>query len=144
VTEDNSLLRAARERVPSRRIPGERLSRTELAESVNAWLWEHTDRRFELDDHLIGKWERGRVLWPIAAYRAALRAVLDVDSDAALGFRPPSRRSSGPAPCEDEPWTRERIARKLSDWQRGAARYASVVDVRESRAANVRLTAETV
>lgn len=92
VGEHNTLLRAARERLPSRRVPGEPLSRAELAELVNAWLWEHTGQRYELDDHLVGKWERGCVRWPIPAYRAALRAILGVDSDAALGFHPPTRR----------------------------------------------------
>ena len=86
--ERNARLRAARERLPSRRVPGDHLSRAELADMINAWLWEHTERRFELDDHLIGKWERGIVRYPIAPYRAALRAVLDVDTDAAVGFRP--------------------------------------------------------
>jgi hypothetical protein len=54
-------------------------------------LWEHTGRRFELDDHLIGKWERGVVRQPIRQYRAALRAVLGVYTDAELGFRAPAR-----------------------------------------------------
>jgi tetratricopeptide (TPR) repeat protein len=54
-------------------------------------LWENTGRRFELDDHLIGKWERGVVRQPIAQYRAALRAVLGVGTDTELGFRPPAR-----------------------------------------------------
>jgi hypothetical protein len=53
---------------------------------VNVWLWEHTGRRFELDDHLIGKWERGAVQYPIEPYRAALRAVLGAATDAELGF----------------------------------------------------------
>lgn len=91
--EPNDALRAARERMPSRLAPGEPMTRTELADAVNAWLWEATDRRFELDDHLIGKWERGVVRYPIREYRAALRAVLDVDTDAELGFRPPTHRA---------------------------------------------------
>lgn len=59
---------------------------------MNTWLWETTRRRFELDDHLIGKWERGVVRYPIREYRSALRAVLGVDTDDALGFHPPARR----------------------------------------------------
>jgi hypothetical protein len=86
VGEHNAALRAARERLPSRLAPGEPMTRAELAEAVNAWLWENTGRRFELDDHLIGKWERGVVRQPILQYRVALRAVLSVDTDAELGF----------------------------------------------------------
>jgi hypothetical protein len=97
VGEHNAALRAARERLSSRLVPGESMTRAELAEAVNAWLWEHTGRRFELDDHLIGKWERGVVRQPIRQYRVALRAVLGVDTDAELGFHPPSCRQTGAA-----------------------------------------------
>jgi hypothetical protein len=88
VGEHNAALRAARERLPSRIAPGEPMTRAELAEAVNAWLWANTGRRFELDDHLIGKWERGVVRQPIRQYRVALRAVLGVSTDAELGFHP--------------------------------------------------------
>jgi hypothetical protein len=91
VGEHNAALRAARERLSSRLAPGEPMTRAELAEAVNAWLWENTGRRFELDDHLIGKWERGVVRQPIRQYRVALRAVLGVDTDAELGFSPHGR-----------------------------------------------------
>jgi hypothetical protein len=87
MVEPNHALRAARERLPSRRVPGAPLSRAELAEAVNAHLWTRTGRRYELDDHLIGKWERGTVRTPSAPYRAALRTVLRIHSDADLGFR---------------------------------------------------------
>ena len=99
MAERNARLRAARECLPSRRVPGEHLTRAELAEMVNMWLWEHTGHLFELDDHLIGKWERGVVRYPIAPYRAALRTVLDVDTDAASGFTPP--RSATPTGATD-------------------------------------------
>lgn len=87
--EPNQRLRAVRERTPSRRVPGAPMSRTELADSVNAFLWERTGRRYALDDHAIGKWERGAVRCPIPEYRAALRVILGAD-DAGLGF-PPAR-----------------------------------------------------
>ncbi|MGH3612580.1 MAG: helix-turn-helix domain-containing protein [Pseudonocardia sp.] len=106
--ERNRLLRAARERLRSRRAPGERLSRAELAEWVNAWLWERTERRFGLDDHLVAKWERGIVRYPTAPYRSALRAVLGVETDAELGFVPPARRQPSAAP-DDRAWTRTGI-----------------------------------
>jgi hypothetical protein len=86
VGEPNDALRAARERLPSRRAPGESLSRPELAEAISAWLWHNTGKRYDLDHHLIGKWERGVVARPISPYRAALRAVLGVGSDVELGF----------------------------------------------------------
>jgi hypothetical protein len=91
MAESNHLLRAARERTPSGRLPNAHMSRTELAEAVNAWLHEHTDRSGALDDHYIGKLERGAVRWPGNDYRAGFRAVLKASSDAKLGFA----RSSG-------------------------------------------------
>lgn len=88
VPEPNHLLRAARERTPSRIAPGDCMSRRELAEAVAAWLWDTTNTRYDLDTRLLSKWERGHVRWPSAPYRAALRAVLRVTTDAALGFWP--------------------------------------------------------
>ena len=110
--ERNARLRTARERLPSCRVPGEHLSRAELADAVNAWLWEHTDRRFDLDDHLIGKWERGIVRYPIAPYRAALRAVLGVDTDVELGFVRSARptTATGTAAVTSDGWTMVAIA----------------------------------
>lgn len=120
VTEYNALLRAARERLPSRAAPGEHLTRAELADAVNAWLWEATRLRYELDDHLIGKWERGAVRWPIAPYRSALRAVLGVGTDAELGFRAPTRRRAATSPpLDDGRWTRGTIvadAATATEW----------------------------
>src|SRR5437899_520375 len=81
MSEVNGLLRAARERTPSRRAPGEHMSRAELAEAVCAWLWETTKTKYDLDGHYIAKLERGAVRWPGAAYRSGLRQVLNVASD---------------------------------------------------------------
>ncbi|GAB2790822.1 hypothetical protein [Amycolatopsis magusensis] len=92
--EPNRLLRAARERLPSPGAPGEHASRSEVAEAVNAWLWETTGKRHLLDAHYLAKLERGVARWPNAAYRSGLRHVLGVPEDAALGFVPP-RRSAG-------------------------------------------------
>jgi hypothetical protein len=89
MSEVNGLLRAARERTPSRRAPGEFMSRAELAEAVCAWLWETTQIKYDLDGHYIAKLERGAVRWPGAAYRSGLRSVLDVATDNELGFTPP-------------------------------------------------------
>lgn len=85
----NDLLQEARERTPSRTLPGEPMSRRELAEAVNAWLWQSTGKRYDLDAHTIARYERGAVRWPNAHYRAALRHVLRAVDDAALGFAQP-------------------------------------------------------
>ena len=99
MSEPNEMLRGARERTPSRRAPGEHMSRAELADAICAWLWDTTEIKYELDGHYIAKLERGAVRWPGAAYRSGLRHVLDVASDNELGFYPPS----GVAVAEPEP-----------------------------------------
>lgn len=90
----NESLQAARKALPSHRVPGESLSRSELAEEVNRYLFETTSRRYDLDRHQIARYERGEVRWPGAAYRAGLRAVLGAHSDAALGFMPRKQRAA--------------------------------------------------
>lgn len=56
VSEPNDLLRAARERTESPHASGDHLSREELADLVNAWLFEHTGgRQAELDSNYLGK-----------------------------------------------------------------------------------------
>ncbi|WP_409491245.1 hypothetical protein [Amycolatopsis sp. cmx-11-12] len=96
MTEPNRLLRAARERLPSPGAPGEQAGRAEVAEAVNAWLWETTGKRHALDAHYLAKLERGVARWPNAAYRAGLRHVLGAVDDAALGFTPPRRALAEP------------------------------------------------
>lgn len=89
----NEKLRAAREALPSRTVLGEPMRRGELAEAVNAYLWEASNkrRRYNLDDHTIGRYERGEIHWPSEPYRRGLRAVLNVSTDAELGFWPTRR-----------------------------------------------------
>ncbi|WP_182542440.1 XRE family transcriptional regulator [Halosaccharopolyspora lacisalsi] len=82
----NERLHAARQATPSPRVPGACLSRAELAEAVNTWLTEHTDRPGALDEQAIARYERGTVRRPNRDYRAALRAVLGADQDTELGF----------------------------------------------------------
>jgi hypothetical protein len=112
------------------------MTRAELADAVNAWLWEATGRRFELDDHLIGKWERGIVRYPIRQYRTALRDVLGVDNDSELGFCPPSSRVSVPTGTLSAlaQWARGTIvddATTAAEWdlinRRGALRGATTL-----------------
>ncbi|MFI6162585.1 hypothetical protein ACIA59_21880 [Micromonospora haikouensis] len=62
------------------------MSRQELAEAVNAYLYEHAGRMVAIAGHYIGNLERGQTRWPSAHYRQALRAVLGRATDAELGF----------------------------------------------------------
>lgn len=85
LAEPNAQLRAYRRAVV---VPGSAagLTRQELAERVNHWLYAHTGKVYEIDANYIGKLERGVIRWPQRTYREALRAVLGVGSDQELGF----------------------------------------------------------
>lgn len=85
--EPNDQLRNMRERTESPVTPGECLSRSELADLVNAWIFENKNTTVELTANYIGKLERGLVRWPQESYREGMRAVLKVRTDAELGFR---------------------------------------------------------
>ncbi|MCP2256493.1 hypothetical protein LX15_000176 [Streptoalloteichus tenebrarius] len=96
----NDHLRRARERRESQRYPGHPLSRAELAEAVNAWIYENRNRRVAaLDAHYVAKLERGEIRCPQDDYRAGLRAVLDVATDQELGFQPRHRSAPPPPPA---------------------------------------------
>ena len=82
----NEKLRAARERTASPTNPEECLSRQELAELVNAWIWEHYHTVVEASANWVGKLEQGIIRWPGKLYREALRAIFSVSTDSALGF----------------------------------------------------------
>ncbi|WP_428961624.1 hypothetical protein [Micromonospora fluostatini] len=62
------------------------MSRQEVAEAVNAWVWEHQGRRVYLGGAYIGKLERGEHRWPVAHVRAGLRGVFGVTNDASIGL----------------------------------------------------------
>lgn len=62
------------------------MSRQELAEAVNAFLWERYRQVGSLDGNYVGKLESGRHRWPNARYRQGFRHVLDADSDTEIGF----------------------------------------------------------
>jgi hypothetical protein len=83
---ENDELRAARERTASPTHPDEGLTRQELAELVNAYIWDHHHKKVALDANHLGKIERGLIRWPSKLYREALRAILGASTDAALGF----------------------------------------------------------
>lgn len=92
MAERNDRLRRARQHVESPHASGDHLSRQELAELVNAWVYEHTGRVIELDANYVGKLEQGTIRWMRdAERRAAFRAVLGVRTDAELGLRRPRR-----------------------------------------------------
>ena len=82
----NEQLRAARERTASLTYPDECLSRQELAELVNTWVWEHHHTIVAASANYIGQLERGKIRWPGKLYREALRAIFNVSTDSALGF----------------------------------------------------------
>ena len=93
--EPNSRFRDARESTPSLTTPGYSMSRAELAEAVNEYLWRTTKKHHtSLDAQAIGRYERGEIRWPTAVYRSAFRAVLGVATDIELGFCPPLRAGS--------------------------------------------------
>jgi len=62
------------------------MSRQELAEAINAYLWLEHERTASLDENYIGKLERGDHRWPQGFYREAFRAILHARTDAELGF----------------------------------------------------------
>jgi hypothetical protein len=82
----NDKLRAARERTASLTHPDECLSRQELAELVNAWIWEHHHEVMTASANWVGQLERGKIRWPGKLYREAFRAIFNVSTDSALGF----------------------------------------------------------
>lgn len=62
------------------------MTRAELAEIVAQHVWEHHGIEAPIDRKYLGRLERGEVRWPNARYRQALRDILGVPSDEALGF----------------------------------------------------------
>jgi hypothetical protein len=87
----NVLLRRARLRMPSPVDSRYAMSRQELAEAVNAHVFDVSGRVSVMDAHYVGRLERGIRRYPTADYRAAFRAVLGVATDAELGFVHPGR-----------------------------------------------------
>jgi hypothetical protein len=86
------------------------MSRQELAEAVNHYLWQHHQVVHQWDETDIGRLERGENRWPGRQRREAFRAVLQVAADHEIGFY--VRRSSAttvdttsvvPTKCEQPP-----------------------------------------
>jgi hypothetical protein len=94
----NLLLRQARLGTRSPYDSGRPMSRQEVAEAVNAYVYATTGRVSAMDAHYVSRLERGVRRYPTEDYRAALRAVLGAASDAELGFvptRPARSRMNG-------------------------------------------------
>jgi hypothetical protein len=92
----NDKFRDARERTQSPAHPDECLSRQEVADRANAWIWEHHGKKYDLNKNYVGKIEQGVIRWPDAVRRAAFRALFKVPKDSELGFvnaRARSRRA---------------------------------------------------
>ncbi len=97
----NELLIGARLRLSSPSGSGEPMSVQEVAEGMNAYLWQEYLREKDqlkpppqptvLDYRFVCGYEAGRHRWPSRQYRAAFRHVLQASTDAALGFRPDRR-----------------------------------------------------
>ncbi|MGK8500661.1 hypothetical protein [Nocardia asiatica] len=104
MSEPNHQLTAARAQTRSE-VTGHSLSRAELADAVNAWVYRRTGRVVQLSGNYIGKLERGVFRWPNEDYRAGLRAVLGVTTDAELGFRPAERGPGSVSMEADDPPT---------------------------------------
>jgi tetratricopeptide (TPR) repeat protein len=65
------------------------MSRRELAEAANAYVWQHPGgrQRTNMTEHDIGRYERGEVHWPRSPWRRyGLRGVLGASGDTELGF----------------------------------------------------------
>jgi hypothetical protein len=62
------------------------MTRSELAGLVVEHVWLHHGIQAPVDRKYIAKLEAGKIAWPNARYRDALRAVLGVATDEALGF----------------------------------------------------------
>lgn len=82
----NHLLTQARCALRSPSGSGRELSRQELAEAVNLYLWQKYESRVNLDGTYIGHLEQGNNRWPGKRRREAFRSVLGVETDAEIGF----------------------------------------------------------
>jgi hypothetical protein len=155
----NSALRDARLRQASPSGSGRAMSRQELAEAVNAYLYAETGQVYGVDANHIGKFERGVIRWPAAPVRTGLRAVLGADFDRDIGFHsmrqpplatPPAALSELPLP---EPASTAQSASRTAIASSALAAAippmvialpaAAVLTVTTDRSGTVRITIET-
>ena len=90
------------------------LTRAELAAAVNQYVWKTTGKHCHIDADTLARYERGQIRWPGAMYRDGLRAVLEVDTDADLGFFP-TRRGRTALPADHVSARRTGTADQLAD-----------------------------
>jgi hypothetical protein len=62
------------------------MTESQLAEAIVRLISARTGHRAAVDGNYVSKLERGRITWPNAVYRSALREIFDAASDAELGF----------------------------------------------------------
>ena len=108
MAEPNDRLRRAREH-ESPNASSQPLSRQELAELVNAWVYDNTTPRrvIATEANYVGQLERGRIRWPQDPdRRAGFRPVLCAATDAELGFRRPRRTRSTVAEVDRQQFIR--------------------------------------
>ena len=137
MAEPNDYLRRARERVESPNATGQPLSRQELAELVNAWVYEHTPppKILATDANYLGQLERGRIRWPQDPdRRAGFRAVLKVSTDAELGFRRPRRTRSTVADVHRQQFIRATLGAAAGTLT-GACAFADLIAPTQPRSA---------
>lgn len=103
----NDLLAGARRRLRSPSGSGRIMSRQELAEAVNAYLWTAHQITDNLDGTYVGHLEKGRHRWPGATRREGFRHVLGVATDADIGFYSTrgERASSDPPTAPPAVWS---------------------------------------
>ncbi|WP_125775947.1 hypothetical protein [Antribacter gilvus] len=100
----NEHLRRRRESSLSPSGSGQPMTRAELAEAVNRYVWTTTGQHCHLDVNTLARYERGQIRWPSAVYRDGLRAVLGVARDADLGFRPTPRGKTAAPLSNPDSW----------------------------------------
>lgn len=95
IVTPNVVLTKLREKIRSPYRPGQRMSRPELADTVNRTLDRLYPRRnltaLYVDARWVGKLERGETRWPSEERRAALRFVYGVATDIELELFSPRR-----------------------------------------------------
>lgn len=82
----NLKLRRLREAKPSGVFADRCMGRAEVADFVCRWVWTNRNEVCPFDRKYMDKLENGRVRWPREPYRAALRSLFGVATDAELGF----------------------------------------------------------
>jgi hypothetical protein len=82
----NTLLAQARRACKSPSGSRRPMSRQELADAVNAYLWHTYKATSNWDETDIGRLERGETRWPGKQRREAFRAVLQAQTDSEIGF----------------------------------------------------------